>query len=272
MTYVLSLLAAAVALVFLGSSRAEGSVTRSGGLGAALPQPPKMPAGAAPRATVPDAQASNPGAATPGPQLPTPPPAPAVGRVSSGGPETSITPGNFAAVLRPVAEQMALEYGIRPELALAQWAHETGRGTGAIFKATLNLGSITAGSSWAYFGQDKVWHALPGREVVVRSSIEYVTRTQAGDEILEDHSGYTAEDGTPLMKVRRQVPFRKYPTLLAAGRDWADLISKSSRYAGVYDAAKRGDVEAFAKGLVAAGYASDPVYAAGVIRNYAELA
>lgn len=193
----------------------------------------------------------------PPPPLPEPKPTPAK---LIGGTTVSISKSNFRQILEPIAEQITTEYGIQPRIALAQWAHETGYGAGEIFKASYNLGSITAGS-WAIFGQDKVWHALPGREIIVRRTEEYVTKTEPADQILSDYAAQT-EAGVPLMKVLRQVPFRKYPDLLSAARDWAELISKSSRYKAAYAAAREGDVDAYGRELQSAGYATDPKYAA----------
>lgn len=276
MTALLGLIAAVVAIIFLSAKPAEGSVPeKSGGLGAALggstlPQtpiaPPAAPAAPKPRGV----QASNPGAYHPVPRLPEPEP-PAIVKAASGFEGKAISSSNFYEVMRPIAEQMLYEFGIRPEAALAQWAHETGKGTGSIFKASNNLGSITAGS-WAYWGQDSEWHANEGKEVIVRATIEYTTKALPGDEVLEYDSGYLdPKTGGLLMKVRRKVPFRKYPTLLAAARDWAQLLTQSTRYRAVLQAAKSGDVEGFANALVASGYATDPAYATGIIRAYSEL-
>lgn len=276
-TALLGLIAAVAAIIFFSAKPAEGSVPeKSGGLGeslggaATLPQTPVAPPAAPAAPTTSGVQASNPGAYHPVPKLPEPEP-PAIVKAASGFEGKALTSSNFYEVLRPIAEQMLYEFGIRPEAALAQWAHETGKGTGAIFKASNNLGSITAGS-WAYWGQDSEWHANEGKEVIVRSTIEYTTKALPGDEVLEYDSGYLNDKGELLMKVRRKVPFRKYPTLLAAARDWAQLLTQSTRYRAVAQAAKSGDVEGFANALVSSGYATDPAYAAGIIRAYAELA
>lgn len=232
----LGLLAAAAALIALLAQKAGGTAPAGPGLKAALKPPPA------------------------------PPPTPAK---LIGGQAVTLSRATFRAVLEPIAEQVYNEYGIQPRAALAHWAHETGYGSGNIFRATFNLGSITAGS-WAIFGQDRQWHALPGRDILVRKTEEYVTRTAPGDQILSDLAAQTPE-GVPLMKVLRQVPFRRYPDLLSAARDWAKLLSEASRYRAALAAAKEGNIQDFARALQAAGYGTDPGYAAGILSKASDL-
>jgi flagellar protein FlgJ len=65
------------------------------------------------------------------------------------------------------------------------------------------------------------------------------------------------ENGVP---VRKTETFRAYNSYAEAIRDWARLLSGSSRYAGVL--AQGGDAAGFAHGLQRAGYATDPNYGA----------
>ena len=63
--------------------------------------------------------------------------------------------------------------------------------------------------------------------------------------------------------------FRKYKTPQQSYRDHADIITKRARYASLFKLSK-GDYKAWAKGLRAAGYATDPKYPEKLI-NYIEL-
>jgi len=62
--------------------------------------------------------------------------------------------------------------------------------------------------------------------------------------------------------------FRKYKNPEESYQDHADIISKRSRYASLFNF-KKGDYKAWAKGLKAAGYATDPQYPEKLI-NYIE--
>jgi len=59
---------------------------------------------------------------------------------------------------------------------------------------------------------------------------------------------------------RRVERFRAYGSYAEAFQDWAALMARSPRYAGVIQAG--GSVEAFAAGMQRAGYATDPAYGA----------
>ncbi|WP_281298173.1 glucosaminidase domain-containing protein [Flavobacterium limnophilum] len=62
--------------------------------------------------------------------------------------------------------------------------------------------------------------------------------------------------------------FRKYKTPQESYQDHADILSKRTRYATLFSL-KKGDYKAWAKGLKAAGYATDPNYPEKLI-NYIE--
>lgn len=59
---------------------------------------------------------------------------------------------------------------------------------------------------------------------------------------------------------RRVERFRAYGSYAEAFQDWASLMARSPRYAGVIQSG--GSVEAFAAGMQRAGYATDPAYGA----------
>jgi flagellar protein FlgJ len=128
--------------------------------------------------------------------------------------------------------------GIPAAFMVAQAAHETGWGRKEIRHAdgtpAFNLFGIKAGAGW-------------------RGPVAEVTTTE-----------YVA--GTPRKTVEQ---FRAYGSYAESFADYARLMTKSPRYAGMVDkvaglasAAQRADAAVgFAQGLQRAGYATDPAYA-----------
>lgn len=119
------------------------------------------------------------------------------------------------------------ETGLPAKFIIGQAALESGWGqreiTGADGIRSYNLFGIKAGGGWK------------GRTV---------------DALTTEY-----ENGVPVRKTER---FRAYNSYAEAFRDWARLLSGSSRYAGVL--AQGGDAAGFAHGLQRAGYATDPNY------------
>jgi flagellar protein FlgJ len=132
----------------------------------------------------------------------------------------------FLARLRPHAEQVAAETGVPARFILAHAALETGWGRHEIRKAdgsaSHNLFGIKAGRAWA-------------GEVAEQATTEY-------------------QYGVP---VRRVEAFRAYAGFTEAFRDYAGLLTR--RYREAVQAGE--DAAAFAQGLAAGGYATDPNYA-----------
>ncbi len=140
-------------------------------------------------------------------------------------------PEAFVSAVWPHAERAAEELGIDPQVLVAQAALESGWGQSMIRhgdgRPSYNLFGIKATPAWY------------GERVQV-STLEF-------------------EDGIP---ERRNEPFRAYPDLASAFDDYVRLIGGRSRYGelpGTQDAA------AYARGLQAAGYATDPQYADKII-------
>lgn len=156
----------------------------------------------------------------------------------------------FVATLKPIAVRIEAEYGIKVRNSLAQWAHETGYGSGKIYKNTFNLGSITA-ESWAIKGLDGKWTAKPGRSI-------FVSETREHDPV---KGWYT---------VAR--PFRKYASNLEGARAWADMLKASTRFPERYAAAKTDSLEHFATVMQKTGYATDPNYAKIMTTKYSRIA
>lgn len=133
----------------------------------------------------------------------------------------------FVAQAWPHAVEAARRTGIPPAFMVAQAALETGWGEKQLRHAdgspSHNLFNIKAGAAWT------------GR-TVERTVTEYA-------------------DGRAYAEPAR---FRAYSSYAESFRDYAELIARSPRYAGVLG---QTDAGAFARSLQDAGYATDPQYA-----------
>ncbi len=145
-------------------------------------------------------------------------------------------PEAFVAGIWPHAERAAQELDVPTEVIVAQAALETGWGRSVITdehgRSSFNLFGIKAGASW------------DGHKVSV-STLEFV-------------------DGVP---ERRREPFRAYGSLAEGFADYVRLLAGNERYQRAVAAR---DVEGFARGLQAGGYATDPDYAdklIGIVRR-----
>jgi flagellar protein FlgJ len=143
------------------------------------------------------------------------------------------SPEEFIEKLWPLAEQAASELGVAPEVLLAQSALETGWGRKMMKHGNgdqdHNLFGIKADARWR------------GEKIGVRS-LEY--------------------DGGRA----RMLPssFRAYDSYAQSFRDYVDFIRDNPRYARALKQA--GDPEAYVNALQDAGYATDPHYAAKILR------
>ncbi len=135
------------------------------------------------------------------------------------------------------AEAVSAQTGIPANFMVAQAAHESGWGRREIKNAdgstSFNVFGIKAGGNW-------------NGPVATVTTTEYV-------------------DGTP-HKVAAK--FRAYGSYEEAFRDYAKLMTESSRYAGAVAQVASGNTSAagFAAGLQRAGYATDPAYAEKLTR------
>ncbi len=143
----------------------------------------------------------------------------------------------FIDALRPYAEQAAESLGLPAEFLVAQAALETGWGKRRIQGAdggdSYNLFGIKAGGKWS------------------GATIETFTTEY--------------RDGLTLKTTQS---FRAYDDYAAAFNDYADLLRRRYPLA----ATAGDDAGAFADGLVAGGYATDPAYADKIRRVIASLA
>lgn len=147
--------------------------------------------------------------------------------------EKPLTPANFVDRLWPHAAHAAAELGVSPHLLLAQAALETGWGRYVLRNAeggsSHNLFNIKAGKGWT------------GERVAV-----------AADEYVRGQ------------RVTEQAEFRVYGSYAEAFDDYVRLLKANPRYALVLN--QGGDAQAFARGLQAAGYATDLGYADKILR------
>ena len=97
-----------------------------------------------------------------------------------------------------------------------------------------------------------------------RSNLAVTANNHFGIKCYTDWKGATVNQDDD----SSQECFRKYKKPEESFQDHADIITKRKRYASLFDL-KKGDYKAWAKGLKAAGYATDPNYPQKLI-NYIE--
>jgi flagellar protein FlgJ len=143
------------------------------------------------------------------------------------------TPDDFVAKVLPVLKNALAGTGLNPLMVLAQGALETGWGAHVIHDAngdsSHNLFNIKASGDWNG----------PAVEV---STVEF-------------HGG---------QPVQQRDRFRAYDSVESAVRDYLSVLKGDPRYQRALDAAQ--DPSRFADELQKAGYATDPHYAAKIVR------
>ncbi|WP_395399072.1 flagellar assembly peptidoglycan hydrolase FlgJ [Pseudoduganella sp. UC29_106] len=134
----------------------------------------------------------------------------------------------FLEAIRPYAEETGQRLGVSPDIVAAHAALESGWGQRPVRTAnggdSNNLFGIKASGQWQ-------------GDVAASTTTEY-------------------EHGAAVKRVER---FRSYPDQAAAFRDYADVLTDNPRYQAALNAGT--DARAFARGLAAGGYATDPSYA-----------
>lgn len=153
------------------------------------------------------------------------------------GADGTVDMAGFVARMSGAAQTASAQSGVPANLILGQAALESGWGKREILNAdgtsSHNLFGIKAGADWK-------------GKVVNVTTTEYV-------------------DGVPQKTVQ---PFRSYGSYQEAFADYAKLLGGSARYSGVVQASS--DNEA-AHRIQKAGYATDPNYAAKLIRIMAQV-
>lgn len=138
-----------------------------------------------------------------------------------------MTPDDFIAAIGPAAQQLAATTNIPASFTVAQAALESGWATSELAQQYFNLFGVKADSSWT-------------GPTVVLPTTEYV-------------------GGKP---VTVQAVWRVYASWLASLQDRAQFLLTNPRYAPAF-AYVSGTT--FAQAVAAAGYATDPNYAAKII-------
>ncbi len=143
----------------------------------------------------------------------------------------------FLASIHPWAEETGQRLGVAPQVVAAHAALESGWGQHPLRNAgadSNNLFGLKAGAGW-------------------QGAVASATTTEY-------------EHGMALKKTER---FRSYPDAASAFRDYADLLTSNPRYQQALNTGS--DARAFAHGLAAGGYATDPGYADKLSRLAAQL-
>lgn len=180
----------------------------------------------------------------------------------------------FRTKTLPIFDVIEHEYGISPSIALMQAAEESNWGLSRLATDGKNIFSITPGQAWLSFKNgalpvEKVtpWSPTLGIATVHYNAIEYSKYPPEkirhwefrGDMVNKRPDG----KGGSVLTVDRH--FRQYGSWNESADDWAHKISTQSIYQAAFDAARLGDVIAYAHALAMAGYATDADYAINLI-------
>lgn len=138
-----------------------------------------------------------------------------------------MAPDEFISAIAPAARQLAAQTKIPASFTVAQAALESGWGKSALVTVACNLFGVKADRSWS-------------GPTVSMPTTEYV----AGKEVTQ------------------VALWRKYGNWLASLEDRARFLLDNPRYKAAF---AHVDGEAFAVAVQAAGYATDPNYAAKII-------
>lgn len=145
---------------------------------------------------------------------------------------------NFKRTMLPITASIEKDFGIKPNILIAQAALESKYGVSGLTVSANNLFGFT-GESWAKLN----------KPVIYMDTREYI------------NGAWTV--------VKR--PFRKYNSWYDSAKDWATTISGMSRYVNALIYAKTGDLAKFASEIKAAGYATDPNYPQLLIARGVEM-
>lgn len=145
------------------------------------------------------------------------------------------SPEQFVAHLRPYAEQAASELGVDAGVLLAQAALETGWG-----KAVLKHADGSSSHNLFNIKADRSWRG-----------------NQVSQKTVEFADGIGRQE---------MAAFRAYDSYRDSFEDYVGFIKNNPRYANAIKMA--GNSERYMHELQRAGYATDPAYAAKVLRIY----
>ncbi len=169
---------------------------------------------------------------------------------------------DFLAKIRADALKVETEAGIPWLFAGTQAAHESGCGLSKLTVTANNLFGFTANPAWMAAHSPTVKFLTKEFSKKPPEQIRYWE--YEGDIFKKEKTS----DGGSVLDVWRY--FRKYDSWEASLRDWANLLAKP-RFAAALAGAKAGDFTAFAQGLQAAGYATDPHYATQLVALHSSI-
>jgi flagellum-specific peptidoglycan hydrolase FlgJ len=138
-----------------------------------------------------------------------------------------MSPGEFIALIGPAAQASAESTGVPASFTVAQAALESGWGTAQLATQAMNLFGVKA---------DPSWHG----DILTLNTREFLQETWV------------------LVPAR----WRKYVDWQACMDDHAAFFHQNRRYAACFTCTTG---EAFARAVAAAGYATDPDYAAKIV-------
>lgn len=168
----------------------------------------------------------------------------------------------FKAMIGPVAAAVERETGINAKLGMGQAAHESGYGASGLSSPDSKLEiRIDAPGTPPY--NSTVLRIGPANNFFgFTAELGTYWRSQNRPYVLMPTTEW--KDGKPYKTTR---PFRAYSSPEESYRDWARLMQTPAYVkAGAPVALKAGDVAGFAEAMRKVGYATDPTYAAKLVR------
>lgn len=182
---------------------------------------------------------------------------------------------DFVTQMTPIAAQVQAATGIDPLITMTQAALESGWGASGLTKKANNLYGFTGDASLgSWLAQKGMPQNTSMKTILAQDTSAAPFILMKTHESAPGHSQYFSRpddivsqtqkaDGSYDLMVWR--PFRRYDSWLASVLDWAHLISTAGRYTQAYADARAGNGEAFANAVAAAGYATEPDYAAQLV-------
>lgn len=164
----------------------------------------------------------------------------------------------FIARLKPIAEAIDREFGIKPPVILVQSAHESNWGESLLTIKANNLFGMMAGRNWLAAGKPIAEFPTTEFSRLPPEKIRYWDRP--GDVIKKQ----VTPNGLTMLLVN--LAFRKYDSWTDSILDWSRMVTTSPRFAKAAIAARVGNVLVFAAEMQLAGYATDPNYAGKLAR------
>lgn len=177
-------------------------------------------------------------------------------------PMQGFTKQTFVAKLQPIANQVEQETGIKAVLGIAQAAHESAWGNSLLANGQLEDGATGqpryANNLFGFTADVGTYWRSQGQPFVNAVTHEWVDQLGPGMTLVK-------QDPSGKLYVEMRRPFRAYDGWEQSYRDWARLMqTKHYVDAGVLDALRSGDLQAWSAAIDRAKYATDPRYGSEV--------